>query len=297
MWRHVRETTLRRNRPLEDGDPRRRLLAAAFHQLAGTARAVVYEVPHPLRPRAVTGSIFPRSTAPWRGFLDAREAVDTGEPTVLVSLRVLDDEERHLAVDWGTTYPNTFLLVEPHDYRCDLSDPDNPFARRLAATVDALAVAPGRGARPRAPGRSPLDRLLREMFGTWRYWPATERSGMTRGRRLELRDGRATIWSSLLPELVERFPQAAFDRALRRLLASDRELFAGPVPRARSVFRTRLGLPFLHDARYVDRAVRRLVNAGALSVVAAPPRRATFGPGRPVPDGIPEEDFERFVMI
>ena len=263
-------------------------------------RGVVYDLPHSLRPRPVPGSIFVRGTTAWRRYLDAREAVDVGEPAVLIAFRVMDDEERYLVVDWGTTYANTFLLIEPRDWRCDLSDPLNPFTRRLdEALALTLAAAPEGGVLPEGWTRaSPLGRLLRELFGTWRYWTASSPASATRRISLELREDSDTIWSRLLPELSERFPQAAFDRALGRLHGSDRELFGGPVPRARSVFRTRLGLPVLHDVRCVDRAVRRLVNEGAMRVVSpTAPGRPIFGPGRPIPDGISDDEFAQFVMI
>lgn len=270
-------------------DPRRRLIAEAFRAIAGVPSGVIYDLPESLRPRPIPGSIFVRGEARWRSYLDAREEVDSGEPTVLIALRVLDDEERHLAVDWGTTYANTFLLIEPRDWRCDLSDPANAYARRLDEAIEATSGDPG------APD-SPLVGYLRGVFGTWRCWGASASS--TRGITLDLAGDEATLWGVLRDELAARFPETAFDRSLNRLYVSDRELFVGPVTRARSVFRTRLGLPVLYDAQFVDRAVRRMVNRGAMRVAGLSlPGRPAFGWGRPVPDEVRDEEFAQFVMI
>ena len=274
-------------------DHRQALLLAAVRALAGVPHGVVYDLPLAHRPRPIYGSIFVRGDEHWRRYLDAREEVDRGEPTVLVSLRVLDDEERHLVVDWGTTYANTFLLIEPADWRCDLTDPTNPFTRGLDEAIAATSAGGANGS------GAPLLDYLRGVFGSWRCWTAS--AVTTRGIALHLDSDagdEVTIWGVLRAELAERFPQAAFDRSLARLYASDRELFVGPVTRARSVFRTRLGLPVLYEAERVDRAVRRMVNQGAIGVAAPTlPGQPRFGWGRPVPDGVSDEEFARFVMV
>ena len=88
-----------------------------------------------------------------------------------------------------------------------------------------------------------------------------------------------TIRGELLAEVERRFPQHMFDRALAYVNDWERELLGGPVPRARSVFRT-LGMPIVSDPRCVDRALRRLVNEGRISVVGATlPGRPVFGQG------------------
>lgn len=285
--------------PEHPGDRRATLLLEGLRDLAGLARGVVYDVPHAQRPRPRRGGIFLRDSDPWRRFLNAREAVDTGQPALLIALRVLDEGERRLAVDWGTTYANAFLLVEPHDWRCDLTDPENPFRRRLDAAVEATLPPAGGAAMVSGWTRgTPLGALLRELYGVWRHWTVPSRRGASRGVALHLVPAGDTLWQRLLPVMHERFPPAAFDRALHRLRLSDRELLVGPVARARSVFRTRLGLPVPGDPRAVDRAVRRLVDAGKLRVLApALPGRPVFGGGQPVPPDITDEEFATFVMI
>ena len=106
-----------------------------------------------------------------------------------------------------------------------------------------------------------------------------------------------TLWGRILSELDDRFPQPAFDRALAYVNDWEQELLGGPVPRARSVFRTRLGMPILRDALCVDHAVRRLANQGRMTIIGASlPGRPIFGRGRPVPEEISDEEFVNFLM-
>jgi hypothetical protein len=281
-------------------DERRRgLLMLGLRELAGTTNGVVYDVPRNLRPEPLPGSLFLRGTAAWRDYLDAREQVDTGEPAVILAMRPLDDEERELVVDWGTTYANMFMLVEPTSADCDLTDPENArgvtLARALDATLERLPQRDGEGADgwTRA---SPLGVVLRECFGTWVYWDAPLPHGAAQRVPLDLGGAGDTLWQRLQPELSRRFPQATFDRTLAQLHRWERELFGGPVPRARSVFRTRLGLPILRDERCADRALRRLVNAGEVTVMSHMPQRVLFGPGRPVPDEMTDEEFAQLLV-
>ena len=287
--------------PASPADRRDTVLLEALRDLAGGTRGVIYDVPVVERPRATRGSIFVRGGDAWRRFLDSREAVDAGDPTLLISLRVLDEDERHLVVDWGTTYANTFLLVEPRDWRCDLTDPENAYRERLEEAIDGSVrlAPPDEGASTAGWTRStPIGTLLHGVYGVWRYWTVPTRRGSTRSIPLDLRGEGDTIWERLQPILEERFPEAMFDRALARLRASDRELLGGPVTRARSVFRSRLGLPVVHEVGSVDRAVRRLVNAGGMRVMAPSlPGRPIFGAGRPVPAEVTDEEFSRFVMM
>lgn len=300
MWRRFRRTPAPRDAALAVHEQaRQRLLMHALRELAGTTNGVVYDLPRALRPQALPGSIFVRGSAAWRAYLDARAQVDVGEPAVLLALRVLDADERALVVDWGTTYANTFLLVEPHDAGCDLTEPANPYAGRVQDALAAtLALAPPAWEQAEGWTRpTPLGALLRALFGTWRYWNAPPPRGAVEQVSLLLRGPDDTLWTRLQPELAARFPQAAFDRTLASLHYWERELFGGPVPRARSAFRTRLGLPILRDPRSADRALRRLVNEGRVTVVGDTlPGRPAFGPGRPVPDALPDEEFARFVM-
>ncbi len=283
-----------------EGDGRRRyLVMLAFEEIAGTSNGVVYDLPKTLRPERIPGSIYVRGSTAWRDYLAAREQVDTGDPAILFSLRVLDDEERQLAVDWGTTYANAFFLVEPHDPACDLSDPANEWARQMNEAIAAtLAVMPSQETMREGWTRgTPLGALLREVFGTWLYWSAPPPAGTIQPVSLNLGGTDDTLWGRLLDELNERFPQPIFDRALARLHAREDELFGGPVPRARSVFRTRLGMPILRDPRCADHALRRLANQGEMSIIATSlPGIPVFGHGRPVPDEITDEEFSQFLM-
>jgi hypothetical protein len=280
-------------------DRRRALLMRGLQELAGTSNGVVYDVPRNLRPEPLPGSLFLRGTAPWRSYLEAREQVDTGDPAIIIALRVLDDGERELVVDWGTTYANMFMLVEPSAADCDLTEPSNVRARQLAAALEETER--------RIPGRldalpdgwtqtTPLGFMLREFFGTWIYWDAPLPEGTICTVRISLGRAGETLWDALQPELNGRFPQTMFDRALGQLHRWERELFGGPVPRARSVFRTRLGLPMLRDERCADRALRNLVNQGRVTVVGLPPRNVRFGPGRPIPEEMSDEEFAGLVM-
>jgi hypothetical protein len=294
VWTPFRRTTL------SGSDQRaRNLVTRAFQEIAGTTNGVVYNVPRTARPRPIPGSIFVRGSGPWRSYLDAREAADDGQPAVLFAFRQLDAEERGFAVDWGTTYPNTFFLVEPSDAACDLTDPANQFTHRINQAVAAtLRSAPVDGQLLEGWTRTtPLGELLRELFGTWVYWDGPEPYCRVHEVPLNLTDGSETIWARLLTELNERFPQPAFDRALAYVNDWERELLGGPVPRARSVFRTRLGMPILRDPSCVDRALRRLVNEGRMSVIAPSlPGRPVFDQHHPVPDEISDEEFASFLM-
>jgi hypothetical protein len=294
VWSPFRRT------PQSASDQRARsLVTRAFQEIAGTTNGVVYNVPSGARPHPVPGSIFVRGSGAWRSYLDARELADTGQPAVLFAFRVLDAEERGLAVDWGTTYPNTFFLVEPHDGDCDLSDPANRFTRRINDAVEVtLRMMPPDEHLPEGWTRAtPLGELLREIFGTWVYWDGPEPYGQVHEVPLALAEADQTIWAQLLTELNERFPQPAFDRALAYVNDWERELLGGPVPRARSVFRTRLGMPILRDPSCVDRALRRLVNEGRMSVVAPSlPGHPVFDRNHPVPDDISDEQFASFLM-
>ena len=289
-----------RRPPLSLNDQRaRNLVTRAFQELAGTTNGVVYNVPNTARPRPIAGSIFVRGTAAWRSYLNARELADVGQPAVLFAFRQLDAEERGLAVDWGTTYPNTFFLVEPHDSECDLSDPANEFTRQINDAVEATRhiASPDEQFIDGWTRATPLGQLLRELFGTWVYWDGPKPYSQVHEVPLKLANDSETIWERLLTELTERFPQPAFDRALAYVNDWERELLGGPVPRARSVFRTRLGMPILRDPRCVDRALRRLVNEGRMSVIAPSlPGRPVFDSNHPVPDEISDEEFAGFLM-
>ncbi len=300
MWMPFRRSPrMRSPAALLQEDQARQLVAQAFRDLAGTHNGVIYDIPLTQRPEPVPGSIFVRGSSAWRSYLAAREAVDIGQPAILFSLRVLDDDERKLVVDWGTTYPNTFFLIEPHDPGCDLTDAANDATARTNAAIEETlrhAAALDRTADGWT-RNTPLGAVLRELFGAWVYWSGPEPYGIIREVPLRLTQAADNVWSVILSELVELFPQQAFDRALAYVNDWERELLGGPIPRAQSVFRTRLGMPILRDPRCVDRAIRKLVNEGRLTVIAASlPGRPVFGQGRPVPDEISDEEFTRFLM-
>jgi hypothetical protein len=203
-----------------------------------------------------------------------------------------------MVVDWGTTYANSFLLVEPNEPSCDLSDSDNPVLRealKMAGEIDRPTDRRD-SQRERWTSETELGGLLRDLFGTWVYWRGPLPDGEPECVPLTLRAPSDTLANHLLFELNARFPQAAFDAAVADLNAHERELLGGPVPRGRSAFRTRLGLPILHDPQAADRAIRRLVNLGKMRVVSRLPSTQTFGPGSPVPEDMPDDEFERLDM-
>lgn len=277
-----------------------RILLRAFQDLAGAARGVVYDVPRGDRPlRLPFSPVYLEGSSSWRRFLRARRALDDGHLTLLLSLRQLPEDERRLVVDWGTAHANTFLLVEPSEAGCDLTDPTSRVSREIGElSREAASREPSQGAESHPwTARTSLGERLRDMYGRWIWWEAPLPHGRSREESLSLSGPSDTLSMQLLPRLYDRFPQESFDATLADLQATERELFGGEVVTARSVFRTRLGLPVLHDPRAVDRAVRHLVNLGGMSVTSGGPQGVVFGPGHPVPDAIPDEEFERLLMI
>ena len=281
--------------------PEERVLLRALQDLAGAARGVVYDVPLADRPlRLPLSPVYLEGSRSWRRFLDTRRALDDGHLTLLLSLRQLPDDERRLVVDWGTAHANAFLLVEPSERGCDLTDRRSPVARevlelcRLAAPSEPSAAE---AARERWTSPTPLGARLRELYGRWVWWDAPLPEGRSGAEPLRLAGSADTLSMHLLPLLYERFPQPSFDVALAELQVAERELFGGTVAAARSVFRTRLGLPVLHDARAVDRAFRHLVNLGRMSVTSGGRDALVFGPDHPVPDEMPDEEFERLLIL
>ncbi len=272
-----------------------------LEDLAGAARGVVYDVPRAERPlRLPLSPVYLDGSNSWRRFLQVRRSLDDGQLTLLLSLRQLPEDERRLVVDWGTAHPNTFLLVEPRDPACDLSDPRSPLAREvhdLCRSAAASEPTVAEAALERWTARTPLGERLRELYGRWVWWEAPLPWGRSHQEALSLSRPTDTLSMHLLPLLYERFPQQSFDVAFAELQATERELFGGTVASARSVFETRLGLPVLHDPRAVDRAVRRLVNLGRMSVATGGRAGVVFGPGHPVPEAMPDEEFERLFMI
>lgn len=301
LWQRRRRGLGGRAEAREPQTPEERILLRALQDLAGAARDVVYDVPRSGRPlRLPLSPVYLEGSQAWRRFLRARRALDDGQLTLLLSLRPLPDGERRLVVDWGTAHANTFLLVEPRERGCDLSDPRSPIAREVRGLcLEAAAAEPSatEAARERWTAATPLGERLRELYGRWVWWDEPLPHGRAREEPLRLTAPAETLSMRLLPLLYERFPQPSFDAALADLQATERELFGGTVASARSVFRTRLGLPVLHDDRAVDRAVRQLVNLGRMSVTTGGRGAAVFGPGHPVPPDMPDEEFERLLLI
>jgi hypothetical protein len=245
--------------------------------LCGLERGVIYSVPFAARPQPRRGYFRYRGSEEWQQFLTQREAVDIGEPAFIVSLRPLDDREAALVIDWGNTYSNAFILVQPQHADCDLSEPSNSWAKELERLTHEPTEVPD--------GSRRIAAFLRLVYGTWICWPETDANGHT--LRVPLSVGPdETLWHRVLHEMRSMYPQAAFDAAVERLYRSDRELFHGAVAGLRSVFRTRLGLPFLYEPRMVDRGVRPLA-ATARVHLRAPDMRA------PLQDDVAEELFER----
>ncbi len=277
-----------------------RILLRALQDLAGAARGVIYDVSRADRPlRLPLSPVYLEGSSSWRRFLRTRRALDDGHLTLLVSLRQLPEDERRLVVDWGTAHANTFLLVEPGEPGCDLSDPRSSIAYELRDLCrQAARVEPADGGLHEPwTSRTPLGARLRELYGRWVWWDKPLPRGRSREEPMRLAGPSDTLSVHLLPLLYERFPQQSFDIALAELQSTERELFGGEVATARSVFRTRLGLPVLHDARAADRAVRQLVNLGRMSVTTGGSDALVFGPGHPVPEDMPDEEFERLLMV
>ncbi len=256
-------------------------LKAGLERLAGYHRLLLYRVPAQ-QPPVVVASVFARGPQEWWQFVEERRALDTGEFTIVASLRTLADAEARIVLDWGSRFGNAFLLLEPLDAAFDLTQPDH--LERFVAQAN---------------GRDPaghLADLLRRFYGTWVFWPAPEGQGPLRAQ-LDL-SRHATLAEALQAEMIRAFPPPAFATALRDLVTREEELFASLSPVARVVipFFSRLGLPIPYDPRLVTRAFRQAVNEG-LTWVREPADDGPFyrGPSRPVPESLSDEEFEALV--
>jgi hypothetical protein len=263
-----------------------RLLRESFEAVAGFARILLYDLSHEEAPGRVTRTgIALHGSSRWRAYLGRRRQLDDGDLSLVVSLRRLERAERLLAVDWGTAHANSFLLVEPLEVDVDLSSGTDPVSCELQ---DAAA----RG------DRTHIERLLREVYGSWVYWPgapATE-DGCER-MEIALREPAATLFQGLQRALRRVFPPSAFQERLAELMRFESELFAGrSIERARSPFLTRLGLPAMYEPSLVTGALRRMVNEGRIAAYVAGGRGAFQGPDEPVPDEVPDELFERMLL-
>ena len=252
-------------------------IAAALGRLAGTPRALIYDVSEAGAPeRADPQTPFVRGSEAWWRFIERRRALDDGEDlNLLVSMRGLRTDERLLVVNWGTAFANSFLVIEPSDPWLDLTTPEG------VAEFEAKT------------GARDADALVRVAYAEWIYWVRDPQGELeSRAATLDLSDPNANLWQTLWARLPETFPASAFLSSLTLLTLREAELFTGgrEVARASVPFLTRLGLPILYDARHVIGGVRQLVNAG-LAWVQDPQDngRVYRGPADPLPADVTDE--------
>lgn len=264
----------------------------ALRLLAGTPRAVIYDLPRELAPHPAPASpVSVLGCHHWQRFLKERRRYDDGEPALIVALRPLDPRERRLVVDWGTAHANAFLLVEPRDPTCDLTD----FTGAWRCWAEAEAASFPLRAFPEAGTTAArlLQRLQRS-YGLWARWD---------GEAVQMEDldltagGAVTLWEALTRRLHERFPPEAFLAALGRLRAQEPELFRGrALGRAVMPFRTRLGLPVPYAPHLVLEAARQFVNSGqAWAFAPGPDGRSFSGPSRRIPEDLDGEALASLV--
>lgn len=266
------------------------VLHAALRALSGLARGLIYDVPRDQAPRYVSGSpVYLDGSPAWRRFLHDRERLDDGRLTVVFSLRRLPATERRLAIDWGNTYANAFVLVEP-SAGVDLTDRRSA-ARRMLDSVSHHGTAAGSAVSDAA------VRQLRQWYGTWVCWGADGDAIDADEVELPLTDGEEPLRAILHRAMERRYPPAAFSRTFSYLLAREPELFSGhTIEQARMPFLTRLGLPVLHTPGAVTRAIRAAINTGELWAYHRDSGIALHGPEQPVPDAWPDELVERLVL-
>lgn len=252
-------------------------VSRAVQRLAGTPRLLIYDVREDDAPRRENPTTpFVQGSEAWWRYVERRRALDDGEDlNLLVSLRGLRTDERLLAVNWGTAFSNSFLLVEPADPWLDLTTSEGilEFAAR-SRSEDA-------------------DMLVRRAYADWIYWVRDENGLLeSRAATLSLSDPGATLWQTLWERLPQTFPASAFLSSLTLLNLREAELFTGGREVARAIvpFLTRLGLPILYDARHVIGGMRQLVNAG-LAWVQDPEDnyRVYRGPQDPLPATVSDE--------
>lgn len=256
-------------------------VAEALRGLAGTSRALIYDVCEADAPaRDQPQTPFVQGAQPWWDFVERRRALDDGQDlNLLISLRGLRVDERLLVVNWGTAFANSFLVIEPSDPWLDLTTDEG-----IAAFAARTGAADAGG-------------LVRAAYAEWIYWVRDE-AGVLESRTATLSlDLGATLFTTLQQRLPQTFPAAAFLSSLTLLQLREAELFTGGREVARAIipFLTRLGLPIVYDGRHVIQGVRQLVNAG-LAWVQDPQDewRLYSGPSEPIP---PEISDERFALM
>jgi hypothetical protein len=287
--------------PNPEESPLWRLLVRTLQETSGFERGVVYQVRREDAPRPVRGSaVYLHGSAAWHRYIRTRARFDDGTLTPVLSLRSMGRDERRLVAGWGAAFANTFLLIEPRDPVIDLLDPSDALRRR----IDSAARAVLRRCSPDDdPGRAwtretELGGLLRSAYGVWLCWSGPATAGSPRRIKLSPSAPDDTLAGLLDRALLGQYPQSRFDAAVADLLETQPELFHGPVATIRIPFKTRFGLPVLHDPYFADRALRRLVNEGRVRVFN---RRAGYlvayrGPDNPVPDDLRDEDFARLSL-
>jgi hypothetical protein len=255
---------------------RREDFVSALSKLAGTSRLLVYDVSEADAPeRSSPSTPFVRGSEAWWRFVDRRRALDDGQGlNLLVSLRGLRPDERMLVVNWGTSFANAFLMIEPSDPWLDLTTPEGlqEFADKTGA-ADATA-------------------LVRAAYAEWIYWVHDEDGRLERRDASLSLDENETLWQGMAERLPSTFPESAFLSSLTMLTLRESELFTGgrQVGRAVIPFLTRLGLPVLYDGWVVVRGVRELVNAGLARVQDPQDHwRSYRGPIDPIPPNISDE--------
>ena len=254
----------------------RRQVADALRHLAGTPRALIYDVPEAEAPsRDQPQTPFVHGSDAWWAFVERRRALDDGQDlTVLVSMRGLSLDERLLVVNWGTAYANAFLVIEPSDPWLDLTTKDG---------IDQFAASSG---------AKDADALVRQAYAEWIYWTRDEKGDLESRRATLSLQPDAMLFGTLWERLPQTFPAAAFLSSLTLLQLREAELFTGgsEVARAITPFLTRLGLPIVWDPRHIIQGVRQLVDAG-LAWVQDPQDdgRLYRGPSEPIPSEISDE--------
>lgn len=256
---------------------RREELSAALERLGGCERVLVYDVSEDEAPqRANPTTPFVRGSSAWWRFVERRRALDDGEDlNLLISMRGLRPDERLLAVNWGTAFANSFLVVEPYDPWLDLTTTEG--VADFASRIDA----------------GNADSLVRAAYAEWIYWTRDEKSDLESQRAtLDLSNPEATLWQAIWERLPRTFPASAFLSSLTLLTLREAELFTGGREVARAIvpFLTRLGLPILYDAHHVIGGVRQLVDAGLAAVLDPEDGYRVYrGPGDPIPVEVTNE--------
>ena len=261
---------------------RRDELLTALGRLAGTPRTLLYDLTEEQAPERHSPSTpFVRGSDAWWRFVERRRVLDDGEGlNLVISLRGLRTDERLLAINWGTAFSNSFLLIEPSDPWLDLTTAEGVAAfERQSAAKDA-------------------NELVNAAYAEWNYWVCDDKGDLESRSAVLALSSEASLAEAMMERLPQAFPAASFLSALTLLHLREIELFTGGREVARAIipFLTRLGLPVVYDAKHVVHGVRQLVNAG-LAFVQDPDDnwRVYKGPTEPIPAEISDERFGRML--